>query len=645
MANEERKKREQGILSEIKRGLAEGFRITPEDRRDLLWEIRDAEGKSEPPRGTQVFGTQPVFDAARQAKTVDPKAFGWLPVDAINNETFIRRANTGLNFGPSPIELIGEQVTEANLQQYKEALHGQSRIRKGAFLGGALASDVVNDGLRGIYWLLNAPQATTNVINEQGAAMLNPDLFANRVVPLKEAQEKGWVAYKEPQLDPEIFQARVKKIREQNQSAAFNAMADGHLDIDHLMEANDALDQGAVNQARAELIEEAKLQPGNYKNTRPGVKIRNNRIMKRRFNPNIVQAATLIPAGIAINSGIGLLGRNEGYAMTVPKEDDPFSTDNVIAEVAAKYITGREGRLLEAEDFLLERPDVTYGEYQKYKGYLRDRDVDLNPFDDGKINFGGLLKTNPDGIRGAEVSFMGKTLPVADTLLGTAGAILGAAGGAALTNLGSIRLKGGVRARKGLGKLGAFAPEVLPRQRDGSRTQAHPNNQFINNMQAGFDKDDGWQHNARVLGTVFGGGMTGLAAGELTGNSIEDERRRRNFAENNPGVDYNTYKANAKQLLEDKYEVMRANPNAQQEKDQSRTGFNKRSQQQSLNTKMLQQQTLVDQLVDDDRRAQADKAMGTQQWASQKFDTIESEIGKRKAKKKAEEEQQSMIQF
>ena len=367
MANEERKKREQGILSDLKRGLAEGFRITPEDRRDLLWEIRDAEGKSEPPRGTQVFGTQPVFDAARQAKTVDPKRFGWLPVDAINNETFIRRANTGLNFGPSPMELIGEQVTDANLQQYKEALHNQSRVRKGAFLGGSLASDVVNDGLRGIYWLLNAPQATTNVINEQGAAMLNPDLFANRVVPLKEAQEKGWVAYQEPQLDPEVFQARVKKIREQNSNELFTSLAEGEFDMSLIEEIDQALEADVTKRARDELIEESKLQPQNYKNTRPGVKIRSNRILKRRFNPNIVQAATLIPAGIAINSGIGLLGRNEGYAMTVPKDDDPFSTDNVIAEIAAKYVTGREGRLLEAEDFLLERPDVTYGEYQKYK--------------------------------------------------------------------------------------------------------------------------------------------------------------------------------------------------------------------------------------------------------------------------------------
>ncbi len=454
MANDECKKREQGILNDLKHGRAEGFRITPEDRRDLLWEVRDAEGKSEPLRGTQVFGTHTLTDVARQAKTVDPKAFGWLPVDAINNEIFIRRANTGMNFGPSPLELLGGEVTPENFNEYKQALHNQSRARKASFLGGSLASDVVQDSSRSIWWLFNAAQVTTIVINEQLSAVVNPDLFANRVVPLAEVKEKGWVAFKEPQLDPELFQARVQKIRDQNQSEAFNAMADGYLDIENLMEVNDALYQGAVNQARAELLGEAKAQPVNYKNTRPGVKIRSNRILKRRFNPNLVTAATLIPAGIGINAGIGLLGRNEGYAMTVPKEVDPFSTDNAVAEVAACYLAGREGRLLEAEEFLLERPDVTYGEYQKYKGYLRDRYLDLNPFDDGKIIAGGQLKTNPDGIRGAEVSFTGKTLPLNDNLLGVGGSILGGSLGAALTNLGSIRLRGGVKARKGLGKLG-----------------------------------------------------------------------------------------------------------------------------------------------------------------------------------------------
>ncbi|WP_186537645.1 hypothetical protein [Synechococcus sp. BIOS-E4-1] len=644
MDPQQRAAKEQGILGQIKRGLSEGFRVTPEDRRDLLWEIRDAEGKSEPPRGTQVFGTQPLFDAARQAKTVDPQQFGWLPVDAINNESFIRRANAGLNFGPSPMDLIGEQVTETNLPRYKEALHNQGFARKAAYLGGTVASDIVNDGARSIWWLLNAPQATTNVINEQLGATLNPDLFANRVVPLEEAQKKGWVAYVEPQLDPEVFQARVKKIRDARSGEVFNAMADSQLDMDNIEEALDAFDQGVETEARRELLEEAKKEPVNYKRTRPGVKIRSNRIYKRRFNPNLVTAATLIPAGVAINSGIGLLGRQEGYAVTVPQEDDPFSTDNVVAEVAARYLTGREGRLLEAEDFLLERPDVSYGEYQKYKGYLRDRDVDLNPFDDGRINLGGILKTNPDGIRGAEVSFMGKTLPVNDTLLGTGGAILGAAGGAALTNLGSIRFRGGMRGRKGLGKLGAFVPEVMPRQSDGTRIQAHPNNKFINNMQAEFDKDDGWQHNARVLGTVFGGGMLGLTAGEVTGNAIEDERRRRNFEERNPGIDYETYRANAKQLLKDKYDLMKANPSAAEEREKSRTGFSKRSQQQALNTKALQQQTLVDQIVDQDLRQQADKAMSTQQWALGKSQAIDEEIGRRRARKQ-EEEQPMTIPF
>lgn len=643
MATGDRQQREQNILDDIRRGLAEGFRITPEDRRDLLWDIRDAEGKSEPPRGTQVLNTQPLFDAARQAKTVDPKHWGLLPVDPINDETFIKRANEGLNFGPSPKELIDpltqrpfDEINQANLGRYKEELRKQTRTRKAAFLGGAVASDVVNDNFRSLYWLLNAAQATTNVINEQTAAVVNPDLFANRVVPLDEAQAKGWVSFVEPRLDPEKYQARVEKLQRENAGEAFNAMADGHLDLEELQSAQDALNNEVAARARNELLEEAKLEPVNYKRNRPGVKIRGNKIYKRRFNPNLVTAATLIPAGIAINSGIGLLGRNEGYAMTVPEEDDPFSTSNVVAEIAAKYITGREGRLLEAEDFLLERPDVTYGEYQKYKGYLRDRDIDLNPFDNGRINLGGLLKTNPEGIRGSEVSFMGKTLPVNDTLLGTAGAIAGTAAGAALTNLGSIRLKGGMRGRKGLGKLGALVPEILPRQRDGSRTQAHPDNKFINKMQAEFDKDDGWKHNARVLGTVFGGGLLGLTAGETLGNSIESERRRRNFEANNSGVDYEVYKANAKQLLKDKYELMRSNPNAQQEREKSSTGFNKRSQQQALNTKALQQSSLIDQIVDQDKRRQAEKALGTMEWALDKSSAIDQEVGRRKEKKTEE---------
>ena len=58
--------------------------------------------------------------------------------------------------------------------------------------------------------------------------------------------------------------------------------------------------------------------------------------------------------------------------------------------------------------------------------------------------------------------------------------------------------------------------------------------------------------------------MTGLGAGLAAGHGIEGERRRRNFQENNPGVDYDAYKQQSdrvwkrqKQLLQDYPEAAR----------------------------------------------------------------------------------------
>ena len=57
-----------GSISDLGGGISEGFRVTPEDRRDALWLIRDKEGKSEPPRATQTLATQPGIDSLRQTK-------------------------------------------------------------------------------------------------------------------------------------------------------------------------------------------------------------------------------------------------------------------------------------------------------------------------------------------------------------------------------------------------------------------------------------------------------------------------------------------------------------------------------------------------------------------------------------------------
>ena len=611
-----------GNLDDFGSGVGEGVRVTPEDRRDMLWAIRDREGKSEPPRATQTLTTQPSFDVLRQIKTIDPDGLGRLiPLAPFKDDAFMVRANAGMNFGPNPTEVegIGRQLKPKydpeKLAQYKRALKEQSILKKAGYLTGSAASDLVNDSSRAIWWLINAPQAIVNLGSETGAAVFNPDLFARREVGLDEALKEGMVTYKQPRISKEVIKERAEEISREDHTALLNKFASGLIDPEnpYTFEDNERdlaiLEETSKRKAIEQLEREAKENLANYRRAKPGVKILNNRILKNRFNPNLVNAAAIVPAALAINAGIGLTGRREGYQAVVPDEDDNTKTSNAIAEVASRYILGREGRLLEAEDFLLERPDVTYGEYQKYKGYLRDREIDWNPLDDGKINIGGILKTNPDGIRGAEVSFMGKSLPVNDTIIPTVSAVAGTALGAALTNLGSIRLKGGLRNRKGIGKLNALRPEVLPRDpKTAQRVYANaepdsdglkPKNTFINRMQAEFDKDDGYK-NLKVLGTIAGSGLLGAAAGTAAGESIEDERRRRNFAERNPNIDYDLYKANALQLLEDQQRIKAMTP--EQERGDSKVGFNKRSQQQALNTTALKQQTLIDQIVNEDLR-------------------------------------------
>ena len=56
------------------------------------------------------------------------------------------------------------------------ALSNERGIRAGQILG-TLANDLTQDSTRGLYWLLNAPQATGNVINELALSIANPDLF------------------------------------------------------------------------------------------------------------------------------------------------------------------------------------------------------------------------------------------------------------------------------------------------------------------------------------------------------------------------------------------------------------------------------------------------------------------------------------
>ena len=295
-------------------------------------------------------------------------------------------------------------------------------------LGGAVAADVIQDRSRGWWWLFNAAQATGNVANEAVLGKVNSDLYG--------AQD-----LKTPYNLTDLKAA-------------------GHAHVNGT----------------------GRLVPN------VGVYNAAGKAKKRNYRSGNVMALG-IPAGFAINQGIGLMtpfGGYEGYEAVVPSAEDPSKTDNAVAEIASKYILGRTGNLLDWDEFKKVRPDVSKGEYNAYKAFKYDKALDLNPFDDGKINPlpGSIIKATDDGIHGPEIQFLGRSLPLTTAAVPFASAVIG----------GALGVRRGKRYRKGGDKFGTPDPDAVK--------------------------------NGMIGGSV--GALGGIAAGNL----LEEERRRRNEASN-----------------------------------------------------------------------------------------------------------------
>ena len=213
-----------------------------------------------------------------------------------------------------------------------------------------------------------------------------------------------------------------------------------------------------------------------------GVSIgKNGEIEKRNFEPGHL-ASLMIPTGIAINTGLGLLtpfGGAEGYKAALPSDEDPTKTESVLGEVGLKYFMGKTGNLLPYSEFSKVRPDVSPEEYKQYQAWKFNKDEDWNVFDDGKTSMaGGAIRTTDEGLHGPELQFLGRSLPVTTGIVPYAFALGG--------GLAGVRTKTG-------GRFGQFGGAI----RGG-----------------------------------FGGGMAGLAVGQVAGQLLENERRRRNTVEN-----------------------------------------------------------------------------------------------------------------
>ena len=354
----------------------------------------------------------------------------------------VRKAEDKAENAPRIVEMIESHpgVIRA-VENLGLAKKGAEEVREGMGMGlepegsgrrtgqlmGAMAGDLTQDTSRGFYWLLNALQASGAVATELTYGIKHPELFGVS----KALDNAGNAVKKSPKTD------RLAK------------------------------SLGLIDDAGE---------------TRRGVRLQRDRnsedhyYVKQNYAPGDVNSL-LIPTGIAINSGLGLLapfGGAEGYEAAVPSQNDPSKTENVVAEVASKYIMGRTGGLLPYDEFKKVRPDVSKGEYQAYKAFKYAKDMDYDASDgDLSLAPGGALKFTNDGIHGSELQFLGRSLPTTTGIIPFASALVGTG-------------------------IGVGTKSTRPRP---------------------------------IRGGLIGG-LAGLAAGQVTGNLVEAERRKRNEASN-----------------------------------------------------------------------------------------------------------------
>lgn len=320
-------------------------------------------------------------------------------------------------------ENLGKADPNAMLvrEDMKMGLEPKGGGRRLGQLLGATAADATQDKTRSFYWLLNALQASGAVITEAAYGRANPQLFGVTKVIGKDGRPLRRGSGDEEALKLGMIDANKKTTRG--------------------VRLKDSDDDGSPY------------------------------YVKQNYAPGDVNSL-LIPTGVAINTGLGLMtpfGGAEGYEAAVPNPDNKTETSNVVAEIGAKYLLGRTGNLLPYEEFKKVRPDVSKGEYNAYKAFKYDKKGDFD-ITDGDVTLPtGVIKYTNEGIHGPELQFLGRGLPVTTGIVPFATALAGTTAG--------VRMKKPIRG-----------------------------------------------------GLI--GGLAGLAVGQVGGNLIEQERRNRNMREN-----------------------------------------------------------------------------------------------------------------
>lgn len=388
-----------------------------------------------------------------------------------------------------------------------DLMKGNPYQAAGGLLGRS-AADFINNGARSVWWLLNAPQAVADVASEALTGVANREgLYGLDYALESDAKKRGWIDKDGTPKNSSINPVRYDfKVQEKNDPQLMRRVS--------------------------ELMSE-KGQTGN------------KLYSKRRVGANLSTLLAL-PAAVAINSGLGLntVGGGDGRKAVFPDEENPQETQNAIAEVAAKYILGRQGDLLPWDEYKQVRPDVTQDEYRAYKAYRYSKQPDYNYFDDGKINIlNGVIKANDDGIDGGEIMFLGRSMPIATTVAPTVAGVVGAGLGAALAQHGGLNIDGiqeGIKRRQT--ELDSIERDLSPTTEPNESTQTKLNrSDSLKKEIAGKQKMKNWMEtgpasrvftnprlrNSGVITAGLAGGAGLSALTSLIGG--EAERRRREY--------------------------------------------------------------------------------------------------------------------
>ena len=351
-------------FDDFREGVKLDYGVGRDDRAKMHYAERALKGKDDDsPRLVNMSATYPISYRTREL-------LGTADKDAV-------RARTDMGIGPLP-----------------------TRAGQAGQLVGSIGADLTQDISRSWWWLMNAAQATGNVINETTLGQVNPDLYG--------AQKTG-IDYKDG--NALVREELAKKVRNKNGTSTFQR--------------------------------------------NPGVFNQNGKASIRNYRSGYVEALG-IPAGVAINNSLGLLtpfGGSEGYEAVFASDEDPSKTTNAVAEVATKYILGRTGGLLDYDEFKQVRPDVSKGEYNAYKAFKYDNTTDLNPLDGDFTVPSGVVKGTTEGIHGPEIQFLGRSLPLTTAAVPFASAVVG----------GALGVRRGKRYRPGGEEFGTPDPWAVKR--------------------------------------------------------------------------------------------------------------------------------------------------------------------------------------